>query len=402
MKSPGTIRSAGGRYAALDGLRAIAAYSVILTHVGFNTGRTMAGDRLGPVLARMDIGVTIFFLLSGFLLYRPFVRYSIGGGARPHIGDFLWRRALRIFPALWIFVIVTLTWLTIHPVHPTDYVHYLLLVQVYDHHDYDPNLTHLWTLTVEVSFYALIPVFAWLTLGRATRPQTAATRQLVGFAVMALAAVSFNWIQAHTALVNTQSLLWLPTYMDWFATGMFLAWLSAMPDDLPVALRLRKTLAEWAQSHGTCWVISLLAFMLATLPVGVPYNLAPATWWQYTTQHYLFLIVAFFAMLPFVLGTGGPVSRALGSEVAHFLANISYSVYLWHVPLMIWIQREFGYDSFDGHFWTLLVLTTALTTVVSTISWQFVERPILIHFSRSWRGGPPAVAAQRSAAMQVS
>ncbi|UQX87128.1 acyltransferase [Jatrophihabitans telluris] len=381
-----TVRPAGGRFAALDGVRALAAYAVIGTHVGFNSGRTQHPGILGPVLARLDFGVTLFFLLSGFLLYRPFARHSLGLDPRPRVGIFFWRRALRIFPAAWIFVVVTLTWLTTYAVHPTDYLHYLLLIQTYDHHDYDPNLTHLWTLAVEVSFYLLIPAFAWVFGRRSAGPLSAARRQLAACAGLGVVALAFNVIQGQLPISNSQALLWLPGYLDWFALGMLLALLTCIPAELGVWPRLQQNTAAWAQSLGTCWVIALVAFLIATLPVGVPYTLAPATWWQWTAQHYLFGLAAFFFLLPLVLGPANGVTKALGSEIAHELANLSYSVYLWHVPIMLLLQRELGYESFRGHFMTMLVVTIVATTAVAAVSWHLVEQPLLVHFSRGWRG----------------
>lgn len=382
----GSGRRADGRFPALDGIRAVAAYAVIGTHVGFNSGRTQHTGLLGPVLARLDIGVTLFFLLSGFLLYRPFARYSLGLEGRPRVRTFFWRRALRIFPAAWIFVIVTLTWITTYVVHPIDYLQYLLLIQTYDHHDYDPNLTHLWTLAVEVSFYVLVPIFAAAFARRGSGPESALRRQFVGLALLAVIALGFNIAQGQVHVYNSQALLWLPGYLDWFALGMLLATLSAAPADVRPWPRLQNTLSEWAQSLGTCWVIALCAFMIATLPVGVPYTLAPATWWQWTSQHYLFGLAAFFVMLPLVLGrTANPVTVALGSPVARELANLSYSVYLWHVPIMLLMQRELGYQSFKGHFATMLVVTVVGSTAVAALSWHLVERPLLTHFSHGWR-----------------
>jgi peptidoglycan/LPS O-acetylase OafA/YrhL len=72
-------------------------------------------------------------------------------------------------------------------------------------------------------------------------------------------------------------------------------------------------------------------------------------------------------------------------------------VYLWHLPLLIAIQRWFGWATFSGHFWALLVLTSVSSTVVAALSWYLVEQPLLRRFSRPWaerdgRSGPDASA----------
>ena len=82
----------------LDGYRAIAAFMVLTTHVAFNTGEIRT-PVLGPLLGRMDFGVTLFFLLSGFLLYRPWARAAMVDRAGPAVGGYALRRAARILPA---------------------------------------------------------------------------------------------------------------------------------------------------------------------------------------------------------------------------------------------------------------------------------------------------------------
>ena len=64
-------------------MRALAAYGVLATHAGFNTGRSLDAGPFAPLLARLDFGVTVFFLLSGFLLYRPFALAALTGRPAP-------------------------------------------------------------------------------------------------------------------------------------------------------------------------------------------------------------------------------------------------------------------------------------------------------------------------------
>jgi len=66
------------QFPSFDGLRALAALSVLLHHVAFASGIT-TGSRFGPYTARFDVGVAVFFLISGFLLYRPFVAARLAG-----------------------------------------------------------------------------------------------------------------------------------------------------------------------------------------------------------------------------------------------------------------------------------------------------------------------------------
>src|SRR5699024_11002297 len=93
--------------AALTGLRAIAALAVAGTHAFFWTGG-YTDDTVGRFGARLEIGVALFFALSGYLLTRPWVRAAVRAGpgrARlPGTAEYLRRRARRILPAYWVTV----------------------------------------------------------------------------------------------------------------------------------------------------------------------------------------------------------------------------------------------------------------------------------------------------------
>src|SRR3954451_18263543 len=93
------------RFPCFDGLRALAALAVLMTHVAF-AGGADAPNVFGVFFARMDGGVAVFFVLSGFLLYRPFVVAHLHERPRPAAGPFLWRRFLRIYPAYWLVLTV--------------------------------------------------------------------------------------------------------------------------------------------------------------------------------------------------------------------------------------------------------------------------------------------------------
>jgi peptidoglycan/LPS O-acetylase OafA/YrhL len=386
------------RYPALDGVRALAALGVVVTHVGFSTSRSVQPDLVGAVVARGDFGVTVFFLLSGFLLYRPFALRSFGAGPKPLVAEYFWRRALRIFPALWLMTAVTLALVTTFKVRGADWLHYLLLIQTYDHHDYDPNLTQLWTLAVEVSFYALLPLLAAAVGGPGRSADAVLRRQVAMLGILFAAALAFNVLVTRTSLTNSQALLWLPAYLDWFGAGMVLAVLSTVPGGTRAFAPQRRTIHLWADNRNLCWLLAAVLFLISTLPIGIPRTLAPATFWQWTTQHYVYLAAAFFVLLPFVVSSGGRAGQVLGSAPARLSGSLSYSIYLWHVPVMLWLQRELGFRQFHGHFLELLVLTVVVTVAVAAASWFVVERPILRYGSRPWRGNQEAASTPAASA----
>ena len=371
---------------ALDGVRAVAAFGVIATHAGFNSGRSLDDGPFAPFLARLDFGVTLFFLLSGFLLYQPFAAAAVRRTTEPDIRAFWWRRALRVFPAYWVAVAVTLALLSTRTATPGDWLNYLLMTQTYDGHNVDPSLTQMWTLAVEISFYALLPVIvrASRRLPRA-RTTTDAVRTQVGLlAALAVTALAAN-ITTHLLSGDASAgLLWLPVYLDWFALGMALALLVQVPEH---RLGRARVLREYAAAPATCWVIGGLLFWLATLPVAGPRNLLPTSMWEWTIKHYLYGAAAFCFLLPLVAGATTRASRVLGSRPARWLGVRSYGIYLWHLPILLVVQRAAGWRTFDGHFVGLFVITAVVSTVVAALSWRVLERPLLRRWSSRWRPG---------------
>lgn len=395
-----------GRFPALDGMRGLASLAVVFTHVGYATGRSLDSDLIGPLLSRGNFGVTVFFLLSGFLLYRPFAMYSFGVGKKPVLRDYFWRRATRIFPALWLSMTLTLVFLSQKPFgfQWSNWASYFFLIQTYNHHDYDPSLGQLWTLGVEVSFYALLPLLAAVVGGPRRGADAVLRRHVSVIVVMVVITQLFNLAFYHRVITNLQSVLWLPNYLDWFAGGMTLAVLTAVPEGTRTLQNARRSIQSWARSGTSCALMAAVLMGLCLLPLGMPRNLAPGLYWQWTAEHYLFLGCAFFLLLPLVLGRPSRVAAALGSPIGALSGSLSYSIYLWHPQLMQWLERTFDIKPFTGHFPLLFVLTLSTTLVVAAASWYLVEKPILDYSSRRLRRrpSPPARAPIASAVTQSS
>jgi peptidoglycan/LPS O-acetylase OafA/YrhL len=374
-----------GRFDALDGLRAAAAFAVLGTHVGFNTARSVGDSWYAPFLARLDFGVTVFFLLSGFLLYRPFVMHAFALGDRPSVRRFWWRRALRILPAYWLAVAVTLGFLSSRHASASDWSSYLVLIQTYNSHNVDPSLTQMWTLSVELSFYLVLPLLAaaatWLGR-RVGRPLLA---QFIVLASMVGGAAGFRAVTHQYASLGLRALLWMPAYLDWFAGGMLLAVISAIPSSHPRGAKAVAATRAIATDWITCCLIGLTLWWFSTLPLGGPLDLTPAADWQWTAKHLLYLGAAMMFLLPFTVGVPGGGSAVLSSPAPRFLGELSYGIYLWHLPLLLLIYRVFDLSPFQGSFWKIFLGAGAAATGVAAVSWFGMERPLLRRFSRSWR-----------------
>ncbi|MEO7262128.1 MAG: acyltransferase [Jatrophihabitantaceae bacterium] len=397
---------AGPRFPALDGIRAIAAFAVVCTHVGFNSGRSLDSGPFAPVLARLDFGVTLFFLLSGFVIYRPFLVAALDGRPLPagHNRRYLTRRAVRILPAYWVAVLATLAVLSLRTPTAHDWWAYPLLLQTYTGGNSDPSLTQMWTLSVELSFYLLVPVAAAWAANRAgdstriVRRNLALIGSLIGLAIVA-------GVLAHdVTAIGLRSLLWLPANVDWFALGMLLALISACagrrgqdgarPGWQPPFFATFTTLAR---ATGLCWALAGLLFWFATLPVAGPRRLVVPTGWEGFLKHSLYGLCALLLLAPLTLAPPGRLAAALSWRPIRYLGEISYAVYLWHLPLLLAIQHELGYATFSGHFWVLLALTVASTVLIAALSWRLLEQPLMRRVSRGYRGSPAVAPSAETA-----
>src|SRR4051812_8587978 len=191
-RAPETPRAPGPppghpRFPLLDSLRAIAVLCVLITHTSFLSGSN-EGTWFGPFAARLDVGVTIFFLISGFLIYRPFVNARLNGAPATPLMTFFRRRFLRIFPAYWL----ALTLLAIAPglpdVHSERWWVYYGLFQAYDPSWFDKGIGTAWSLSTEVAFYLLLPLYA-LAMARLVRRRQGIGLELTLLAGLAIASL---------------------------------------------------------------------------------------------------------------------------------------------------------------------------------------------------------------------
>ncbi len=374
------------RFPALDGLRALACYLILATHVGYQSGTGFGHNIYAPWLTRFDIAVPIFLMLSGFLLYRPYaVNLFTGRPVAPTL-QFWWRRAVRILPAYWLTIVVVLGLLSSRTASGLDWFSYLGLIQIYNGHQVDPSLSQMWTLCTEVSFYVALPFLAALAGRLGSDVNQRLRRQMALFAVIVCGAIAFQISTFHFTALGYVALDWLPSTIDWFVAGMLLAVLSSVPKDCTALVRFRATLQAWAQAPLLCWAIAVIILWFVTLPVGGPLTFEPSTTSEWLIRHHLETLSVVFMMVPVTLGGGGIIGRILGGRVAKFLGDISYGVYLWHLPMLTAIHRYLGLPIFQGRFWEYYLLTAGSATVLGTLSWFYLERPLLLRLSGRTRG----------------
>jgi len=363
--------SAPSRLPALDALRAIAAGVVVATHVGFATGITGA-TAFGGLLARMDVGVAIFFVLSGFLLFRPFAYAAATGGRRPGVRRYLWRRALRILPAYWLTVVVCLAVLPGNAGVPRgDWLRFATLTQIYAPGHLHEALGHTWSLATEAVFYLVLPLAAALALGARWRPARTLA-WLCGGGV----AITGGWLAAMAAGALDMGLhtMWLPAFAVWFAGGMALSTVHVAIES-GTAPESWSALAEAGRAPLTCWALAAGLFVIAGTPLTGPRDLTEPTPGEFGTKVALFLVIALAFVLPAAFPGPGPVRAALSSPAARWLGTVSYGLFLWHPFVLTLLNPGPGSANVAGFARTYL-LTVAGALVLASASWYWLEKPV--------------------------
>ena len=255
------------RFPCFDGLRALAALTVIGVHTSFVSGFT-GRSQLGRYTSRLEIGVAVFFVISGFLLYRPFAAAHFLGEAATPMRKFWARRLRRIIPAYWAAFIVITYVLHADTIRPGwgSLAIYLGFAQIYSPNHVLTGITQAWSLCTEMSFYLLLPLWAGL-VGRRRRSAGDQLRvELAGLAILVITSFGFRtWVlQWHTSVATTMP-DWLPAYADLFALGMLLAVVSTYlgaTDQRPGWLW--HPALPWAS-----WALAGLAFW-AVCNIGLP------------------------------------------------------------------------------------------------------------------------------------
>ena len=377
------------RFPLINALRALAALSVLAFHaLGLFGGGLRDDAAIRPYVARLESGVVVFLLISGFLLYRPFVRARLRGGPVPEAAAFYWRRFLRIVPAYWVALLVAALVIPLHGVLTGRGLWtYFGFAQIYDHDTIGLAIGPAWTLGLEITFYALLPVWAW-AVRRTGAPEL---RALAG---LWLASMAYKAILLATGAVKAgtgpePALVSLPGYLDEFALGMALAVVSVRFEGRPSPGAVRLV----GRRPGLAWLGAGAAFLLVARGIGLTGDpLQHYSTAQYLARNTLYGVMALCLLLPAVFGDDHrtPLRRALGSPIPLWLGLISYGIYLYHWPVLLELtDRDLG--SVSGvHPYLLWGVTTAVLSIaLGAASYYLVERPALS--LRRLVGRPPAL-----------
>ncbi len=171
-----------GRYVLLEPLRAIAALMVLGYHVYLRSSPDP--ENAWDIGRLLNLGVPIFFVLSGFLLYRPFASARLDGRRMPSIGRYAKRRFFRVIPGYWValsvFALLIPAWVDV--LDQDAWIYYGLVQTWVPGHTFG-GLSPAWSLSVELAFYLLLPFYA-LALDRVLRRRSRRSQLTIEAAIL--------------------------------------------------------------------------------------------------------------------------------------------------------------------------------------------------------------------------
>lgn len=376
----------GDRIAVLDGLRALAIALVLMRHgiKPFWEDMTKPFWLMGgidPALIFLNgwMGVDLFFVLSGFLITTHLLgRYFDANSRHMNLGDYFKRRFFRIAPAY--YVALTLICVGFFPLYPYPeshdhlwwrYLYHLAFMQDY----LGSNITVVfWSLAVEMKFYLLAP---FILMGLLKLPFM--RDRFSALAAMLLGAVFIRYVCAaffiepfhdyETYFLKMRSLFHLS--LDGLLVGMLagVAW-----NDKATREKLSRPLVANAAFYGGAGVVLALALSGPLVDLG-------ANWFN---KVFLANVISlgFGGMLVGLLG-GCKGASLFAAKPLRFIALISYSLYLLHLPVLYMAEAvasrfvDFSDVSLQMMFLIYMPFYLLLSVMVATLSYVMIERPFI-------------------------
>lgn len=344
------------RAQALDLIRAFAAMAVLTYHVWLyrlpNPNSPRREGFLDHLLFEWRIGLVVFFVMSGYLLYRPLLKGRHDAAPAPlATASYYWRRIVRIVPSYYLAIIgsIVLLWSLSDVagvrIPPTDELwRFAFFLQNYSRETLLTLDAPTWTLAVQAAFYLVFPLFVFFgrRLGR---------RAWIVPVLLVLLGVVFNWV-AYTNEWGPIARLSLPAMMPYLALGMLIAhlppvqtrsagvWMIVCGATLAFGDSLWHALGGWQWGLG----------VLRDVPGAIGYG----------------LIIAACAQP--VIGASDRL------RFAESFGRWSYGVFLWHLPLLLFLKGHGLMPSSGFLTWALLV---AIASAVGAANWRCVEKPLL-------------------------
>ena len=378
------------RISGADGLRALACLLVVWHHTTQRFNPEKSADWIQGIHffgMRAEVGVSLFFVLSGCLLSLPFWYSFVNGSPTPKLWFYAINRAARIIPAYWFnLLLCTLVALWVFDLNINWWrlISGLLFINSYHYSSFFPAELNgpLWSIGLEVSCYVLLPVLLVLII-KNTQRISAAFAGIIGCIVVLQI---LNPLVINTFMLNNKSKGW-----QYGLTGGAKQWLPYWNIGSFFTQFLCGSLAALIiivlRAHGTLKSLTfdISAVLFATAAIWlVAIGLEPGAPNSFTKQPYL---APFFAILMAGVIVSASLStqvyKLLDNKLFRWIAKISFSIYLWHMFLIVIIERKFFskylyYGLTDLSEWIMISSIVLIGSIIlAATSWRFLESPIL-------------------------
>ena len=357
----------------LDGVRFLAVALVLFDHW------TVTHIEL-PVGALGALGVTIFFVLSGFLITRILLSSKDklssqpNGGLSKYLKTFYIRRTIRIFPVYYL-VLFVLALINEPPVRQTFAWLALYGTNIYIaiHHTWMGTVDHLWSLAVEEQVYLILPLLFFFVPRRYV--------PLTGLC-MIIGSVGLRYVLYHAHMPWFIGYVSTPTCLDAFGLGTLMAYGWLYQRDLFVRI-FQSSIWVWLFLLGFILLGILNNWIALDSPRGY-HNVVSDVWERLAAS-----LFGFFLIGRAVLGFDGAMKWVLENPVSQYLGRISYGLYLYHnfvfnvyhtqqthFTVRAWRRITDVLPFLNSSYFFQFSFYLSLTILLATVSWFLIEKPI--------------------------
>lgn len=403
-----------------DGLRALACLAVIFHHLAqamVVQRQTAAVQELQSFLILGNVGVSIFFVLSGYLLAYPFWRQYLNHGEYPSMKQYVVRRAARIMPGYYVAFVVCMLLVLALNIPSQDFwirsLTGLTFTSGFHYITFFPSEINgpFWSISFEVFSYILMPLFMFglFRLFSNKRSFKAAILYWVGVVLVIIAAN--QWI--HYAFTPDENLrgwqygliggakFWMPNYNPVGLFGHFS--IGILASGLVCRIRMAER-TERLRASGLFDLLSAVSLVASAVFLWLVRH-QPEFSLSIQNQPFFFpfftiLIGCFLITVPFSRWIG----RGVDNPFFRYTAKVSFGLYIWHNLIitlagMYWIK--------DFHFggivplgrWAWISLGVIVVSYgIATLSYYFIEKPILDRSHQYTGPGKRQKSGQKTAA----
>ena len=390
--------------AVLDGVRAVAIIMVIIFHVNRVTGDNLWNQQSNPLASSISTaggtGVTLFFVLSGFLLFMPYAKALLFKTSWPLARVFYLRRILRIIPAYYVSLFLIIAFFHpeyFHKDHLQDLVLFLTFFMDSSHQTFRMLNGPYWTLATEWQFYMVLPLIALGIAFLVQRVSQEKRLKAVAFCLLGIIAggLFVRYWGIYFAANLTQTYL-IPRsllnrilfftygitgkYTEDFAIGMLISLCfvyAQRPDAGGKLLAKGRRLSSWLWGGGILLLVFSYMWHFNHESHGWPFLNGLLPYYDWLSD--ILIAIGYGACIAAILFGPASLKRPFEFRYLRWIGLISYSLYIGHLPLLILLMNHLstyfpGMNRYSiyGIYWLWVLL---IIVPIAVLSYVLIEKP---------------------------